>query len=319
VLIDHQVGTMQLIKTLDVAQVKRFTLALAKAARILGMPVILTSSQEDRLQGPLMPELAELLPEAFARRIKRAGIVNAWSDPNFLAAIEATGRKQIIMGGVTTDVCLIYPTISAVRAGYQVQAVLDISGSPFALSEEVSRKRMEVAGVSFTATNTVIAELAQDWSTPRGRQLIQLLFSDILPPIRPEGSAGAAASEPAEASARELVARVFRADHALDVQAFVSLLSPAASFKIGPMPAAVGHQPIAAAVAGLFAQMAGIEHRLEQLLARGSTISYTATVRFSRKGQRDLVLPYLNVLRLGADGLIDSYTIDIDLSALGKP
>ena len=183
VLIDHQVGTMQLIRTLDQADVKRLTLAVAKAAKILDMPVVLTSSQEDRIQQPLMREFAELLPEAYAARVKRAGIVNAWNDPNFKGAIEKTGRKQLIMGGVTTDVCLIYPTISAVEDGYEVQAVLDISGSPFALSEETARKRMELAGVQFTATNTVIAELAQDWSTPHGAELIQLLFSDVLPGV----------------------------------------------------------------------------------------------------------------------------------------
>ena len=190
VLIDHQVGTMQLIKTLDVDQVRRFAVALAKAARILDMPVVLTSSQEDRIQGPLIAELADLLPEAFAARVKRGGIVNAWDDPNFVAAIQATGRRQLIMGGVTTDVCLIYPTISAVEAGYEVQAVLDVSGSPFELSEATSRKRMEQGGVRFTATNTIIAELAQDWSTPHGAELIQLLFTDVLPPVTP--AAGAA-------------------------------------------------------------------------------------------------------------------------------
>ncbi|MBY0612988.1 MAG: isochorismatase family protein [Beijerinckiaceae bacterium] len=192
VLIDHQVGTMQLIKTLDVAMVKRLTLALAKAAKILDLPVVLTSSQENRIQQPLMPELAEILPEAYAARVKREGIVNAWEDSNFKAAIEKTGRKQLIMGGVTTDVCLIYPTISAVEAGYEVQAVLDISGSPFALSEETARKRMELAGVQFTATNTIIAELAQDWASPHGSQLIQLLFTDVLPAVHPVENAKAA-------------------------------------------------------------------------------------------------------------------------------
>jgi hypothetical protein len=84
---------------------------------------------------------------------------------------------------VTTDVCLVYPSISAVEEGFQVQAVMDASGSPFDLSEEMSWRRMENAGVVLTATNTLIAELAQDWSTPAGGQLIQLLFTDVLPPI----------------------------------------------------------------------------------------------------------------------------------------
>jgi nicotinamidase-related amidase len=182
-LIDHQVGTMRLIKNLPLDDVRRFTLALAKAARILELPVVLTSSQEDRLQGPLMPELEEILPDAFGARVKRAGIVNAWNDANFRDAVVATGRRNLIMAGVTTDVCLVYPTISAVEEGFGVQAVMDASGSPFELSEEMSRRRMQAAGVVLTATNTLIAELAQSWSTPAGEKLIQLLFTDVLPPV----------------------------------------------------------------------------------------------------------------------------------------
>lgn len=182
-LIDHQVGTMQLIKNIPLEAVTRNTLALAKAAKILGMPVVLTSSQEDRLQGPLIPQLKEILPEAFERRVRRAGIVNAWADPNFRKAAIDTGRRNFIMAGVTTDVCLVFPTISAVDEGFRVQAVLDASGSPFLQSEDFSQRRMENAGVVLTATNTAIAELAQDWSTPAGSQLIQLLFTDVLPRI----------------------------------------------------------------------------------------------------------------------------------------
>lgn len=183
-LIDHQVGTMKLIKNLPLERVEQNTLALAKAAKILNLPVILTSSQEERIQGPLMPALRDFLPDAFDARIKRAGIVNAWNDIHFKSAVEATGRKKIIMAGVTTDVCLVFPSINAVQDGYQVQAVMDASGSPFDLSEEMSRRRMEKGGVVLTATNTLIAELAQDWSKPAGTELIQLLFQEVLPAIQ---------------------------------------------------------------------------------------------------------------------------------------
>lgn len=182
-LIDHQVGTMQLIKNIPLEVARRNTLALAKAAKIFGLPVILTSSQEENVQGPLMPELQTILPDEFAARVKRAGIVNAWNDVNFKQAVAATGRRNLIMAGVTTDVCLVYPSISAVQEGYNVQAVMDASGSPFDLSEEMSRRRMENAGVVLTATNTLMAELAQDWSKPAGSQIIRLLFEDVLPKI----------------------------------------------------------------------------------------------------------------------------------------
>jgi nicotinamidase-related amidase len=87
------------------------------------------------------------------------------------------------MAGVTTDVCLVYPTISACREGYQVQAVIDASGSPYDISEEMSRRRMEREGVVLTATNTLMAELAQDWSRPEGGQLLGILFQEVLPRI----------------------------------------------------------------------------------------------------------------------------------------
>jgi nicotinamidase-related amidase len=183
-LIDHQVGTMQLIKNLPLEQVKRHSLALAKAAAILKMPVVLTSSQEDRIQGPLLPELESLLPAAFKSRIKRAGLVNAWADGAFRQAVLASGRRNLVMAGITTDVCLVFPAIDAVKEGFNVQAVMDASGSPFELSESMSRQRMRDAGVVLTATNTLIAELAQDWSTSAGQQLIHLLFSDVLPPLQ---------------------------------------------------------------------------------------------------------------------------------------
>ncbi|HEY8036594.1 MAG TPA: isochorismatase family protein [Methylobacter sp.] len=182
-LIDHQLGTMKLVKNIPLEVVKRNTLALAKTAKILNIPVVLTSSQEQNVQGPLLPELEQILPEAFAIRVQRAGIVNAWSDPNFKKAVEATGRRNLIMAGVTTDVCLVYPAISASREGYQVQAVIDASGSPYEISEDMSRRRMEREGVVLTATNTLMAELAQDWSRPEGSQLLRILFEEVLPPI----------------------------------------------------------------------------------------------------------------------------------------
>jgi nicotinamidase-related amidase len=180
-LIDHQIGTMQLIKNISLDVVKRHTLALAKTAKILNLPVVLTSSQEENIQGVLLPELQDIVPAAFATRVKRAGIVNAWTDPNFKNAVAATGRKNLIMAGVTTSVCLVFPAVDAVQAGYNVQAVMDASGSPSDLAEEMSRRRMEKEGVVLTATDTILAELAQDWSTPAGQQIIQVMFQNVLP------------------------------------------------------------------------------------------------------------------------------------------
>lgn len=182
-LIDHQVGTMKLIKNIPLETAKRNTVALAKVAKILKMPIVLTTGTEDKFQGPAMPELKEVMPEEFESRVKRGGSVNTWEDPAFRQAVEKTQRRNLIMAGVTTDVCLYSPAITAVESGYQVQAVLDASGSPTELSEELARRRMERAGVIMTATNTLIAELARDWSRPEGGQLLEVMVREVLPDV----------------------------------------------------------------------------------------------------------------------------------------
>ena len=83
------------------------------------------------------------------------------------------------MAAVTTDICLIFPAISAVQEGFDVLAVLDASGSSYEVQEMLARRRMEDAGVVLTTTNTAIAELVQDWSTPQGSELIQLLIATV--------------------------------------------------------------------------------------------------------------------------------------------
>ena len=130
--------------------------------------------------------MPKVLPDAYKARVKRQGIVNAWGDPNFRAAVAATGRKNIIMGGVTTDICLVFPSISAVQEGYNVLAVMDASGSSYEIQEEMAQRRMMHGGVVLTTTNTMVAELVQNWATPAGIELIQLLLGSA-PMMRAAG------------------------------------------------------------------------------------------------------------------------------------
>jgi nicotinamidase-related amidase len=183
VLIDHQVGTLQPIRNITPDTIIRNAVLLGKAALAYKMPIVLTSSQEDHIQGPLHPALQQALPDAYAARVKRVGIVNAWTDPHFVKAIEKTGRRKLIMAAVTTDICLVFPAVSAVEAGYVVLAVMDACGTDTEIGEEMSRRRMERAGVWLTSTNTMVAELVQDWSTPQGMVLVQAMtaVSPMLP------------------------------------------------------------------------------------------------------------------------------------------
>jgi nicotinamidase-related amidase len=84
------------------------------------------------------------------------------------------------MAGITTDVCIVYPAITAIEEGYQVQVVVDACGSPTALADQIALRRMENAGVTLTTTNQLIAELAQNWGSMHGSKLIGILFEDVL-------------------------------------------------------------------------------------------------------------------------------------------
>jgi nicotinamidase-related amidase len=177
ILIDHQVGTNTWASSTPLQLLQRNVIILAKFAQGTGMPVVLTSSQETNVnvQGPLMPELQTILPDAFAARIKRKGVVNAWDDEDFANACRTTGRRNFVMAGVTTDVCMVSPAISALEEGFQVQVVCDACGSSNQIAEEMSWRRMERAGVRLTSTNAIVAELVKAWASPAGAVAFPLL------------------------------------------------------------------------------------------------------------------------------------------------
>jgi nicotinamidase-related amidase len=179
-LIDYQVGTLQLAKTTPSDEAVRNALILAKAARVLEMPIILTASQEDQVQGPTDERFRRVAPEAYEARILREGVIDAWRDPKVRQAVVNTGRRQIVMAAITTDICLVFPAISAVEEGFEVQAVMDASSSPYEINESISRHRLERAGVLMTVTNTITAELVGNWATPAGQQIVQMLTTPAL-------------------------------------------------------------------------------------------------------------------------------------------
>ncbi len=179
VLIDHQVGTNTWASTTPLALLQRNVLILAGFAAGTAIPVVLTSSQETNVnvQGPLMPELAERLPAAYAARIQRTGVVNAWDDTAFAGAVRGLGRSQLVMAGVTTDVCMVGPAISALEEGFEVQVVCDACGSSNPIAEEMAWRRMELAGVRLTSTNAIVAELVRNWASPAGAVAFPLLLA----------------------------------------------------------------------------------------------------------------------------------------------
>lgn len=184
VLIDHQNGIFDWIESIDRSQLKRNALFLAKFASRARLPTILTTSQETNVQGTLLKGIQKALPEAYSKRIIRVGIVNAWDDKNFAEAVRATGKRNLVMAGVTTDVCVMGPAISAFEEGFNVQVVTDASGSATRIGDEMAWQRLTSAGVRLTSTAGITAELVKNWDTELGDDALKLIPLALSLPVK---------------------------------------------------------------------------------------------------------------------------------------
>ncbi len=163
-LIDHQSGLFQTIKDMPFTEVRANAITLAKVATLAKMPVITTASVPQGPNGPLIQEIHESAPHA--QYVARKGEINAWDNPEFVAAVKATGRKQLIIAGTITSVCMAFPSIAAVQEGYQVFAVVDASGTYSKMAQEITLARVVQAGVVPMDTAAVCSEVQRSWNRP---------------------------------------------------------------------------------------------------------------------------------------------------------
>jgi nicotinamidase-related amidase len=159
--VDHQSGLISLVQDFSPGEFKNNVLALADVAKFFELPTILTTSFEDGPNGPIVPELKETFPDA--PFIARPGQINAWDNEDFVNAIKQTGRKQLIIAGVVTDVCVAFPALSAIEAGYDVFVVTDASGTFNSAVRDAAWTRMSQAGVQLMNWFSVACELHRDW------------------------------------------------------------------------------------------------------------------------------------------------------------
>ena len=162
VLIDHQSGLVAGLRDLAPDEVRHNVVAFARAARVLGIPVVLTSTAP-MMWGPTLPELTAALPGV--ENIERS-VVNAWDEPRIRAAVTRTGRQQLLIGGITTHVCLAFPAMAAVADGYDVYALLDASGTWSDLLQRTAIDQMRQAGVTITSGAAAFIEMLHDNASP---------------------------------------------------------------------------------------------------------------------------------------------------------
>jgi len=175
-MIDHQVGLLLFLTSIDPMQLKNNILGHAKTAKAFDIPVIMGTSWPAGPNGPTMPELISIFPEVDV--IDRP-FVNFWNDPTSKAAVEATGRKKLVISGLATEVCAAFPAIAALRDGYEVYVVIDASADFNPMITQVTTTRLAAAGCIVTTWVAVLAELSNN--TQINGKHIGKLLSEYMP------------------------------------------------------------------------------------------------------------------------------------------
>jgi nicotinamidase-related amidase len=181
-LIDHQSGLFQLVRDIDLPVLRSNVTALAKAARLARIPTFTTASVPDGPNGPLIPEIHQHNPDAVY--IPRTGQINAWDNPAWVQAIEKTRRKTLLIAGTLTSVCMAFPTLSALAAGYKVFTIIDASGNWSQMATDITLARVAQAGAMPIDTYAVLAELMSTWNRPDAMEFAAVMVDHLVPPYR---------------------------------------------------------------------------------------------------------------------------------------
>lgn len=181
-LIDHQSGLFQLVKDIDLPVLRSNVTALAKVARLANIPTFTTASVPDGPNGPLIPEIHQYNPEAVY--IPRTGQINAWDNPAWVEAIEKTKRKTLLMAGTLTSVCMSFPALSAVVAGYKVFCIVDASGNWSKMATDITLARVVQAGAMPIDTFAVLTELQNTWNRLDAMEFAAIFADHIIPGYR---------------------------------------------------------------------------------------------------------------------------------------
>ncbi len=161
VLVDPQAGLAFGVGSESRQTVRANIVALAKTAKLFGLPIIVSTSATKVYSGPVMPVVQQALGDVAA--IERRSM-NAWEDETVRAAIAATGRRTLLFGGLLTEACVSFPALSTLAEGYDVFVVGDACGGLTADSHQLALQRLQAAGVNLTSWIQLLLELQRDWT-----------------------------------------------------------------------------------------------------------------------------------------------------------
>jgi nicotinamidase-related amidase len=160
-MIDLQPQMLFGVSNFDRQSIINNNIALAKAARVFELPVVLSAVETKSFSGNMWPQIQAVFPKQ--EPIERTSM-NSWDDPKFVAAIEKTGRKKIVLSGLWTETCVALPTIQAIHDNYEVYVVEDCCGDVSQLNHENAMKRVIQAGAKPVTALSVMLELQRDWA-----------------------------------------------------------------------------------------------------------------------------------------------------------
>ncbi|KUL88951.1 hypothetical protein ZTR_03425 [Talaromyces verruculosus] len=173
-VVDLQVGLYNVARDMDPTLFRDNMIAHAALGKLFDLPVIMTTSAQTGPNGPLPKEILEMYPNSTL--VMRQGEVDAWDNEEFQKAVIATGKKQIILAGITTDVCTTFLALSLRAAGYSVWANVEASGTSTPLIRDVSNSRMQAAGVQLVSLFSIVCDLMRDWrNTPGSPEVLPFL------------------------------------------------------------------------------------------------------------------------------------------------
>ena len=181
-LVDHQPGVLGMVGSLPKDVVTSNAGLLARLGEQLEIPLIITSTRETLdFLGTNLQTIQDGAPKAYAARIRRNGTLNAFDDPAFVRAVEKTGRRNLVIAGLLTDVCLMHSVISALDAGYNVQVVADASGTSTVLGDNVTYDRFRAMGAVITTAYGILFELYPNISSPEGQRAEAVANASLVP------------------------------------------------------------------------------------------------------------------------------------------
>jgi nicotinamidase-related amidase len=175
ILVDHQVGLMSGVRDYSIAELKHNIVGLAKAAKALKLPIVVTTTARDSMWGPTIPELVDALPGV---KIIDRSSVNAFDDPQVARAIEATGRRKLIFAGLSLEVCAAFPAMTAVGKGLDAYVAVDACGTFSDTKRQVGLLRMMQAGVILSDFATLMVEILKDNGRPEVGEVYGALDMD---------------------------------------------------------------------------------------------------------------------------------------------